>query len=205
LHAYKTPEGALAAIAAESNIDYAENTGVKLATTVVDAQKAGAYINKNMDESVKNAFKKDVDFVTKELDSIERRNAKEKKDADIRKKSKFGRSKTAEDLKDVGAGTKGAKAVAKKKKEEIGETPEQIAKRIKDEEKARLDAEAESLAELEVDAEQGGTVGFVASIIKNADKIAQETEADLDQKARSNEWVKFIASLPKAKQKTLLG
>jgi hypothetical protein len=204
LHAYKTPEGALAAIAAESNIDYAENTGVKLATTVVDAQKAGAYINKNMDESVKNAFKKDVDFVTKELDSIERRNAKEKKDAEIRKKSKFGRSKTAEDLKDVGAGTKGAKAVAKKKKEEIGETPEQIAKRIKDEEKARLDAEAESLAELEVDAEQGGTVGFVASIIKNADKIAQETEADLDQKARSNEWVKFIASLPKTKAKTFL-
>ena len=204
LHAYKTPEGALAAIAAESNIDYAENTGVKLATTVVDAQKAGAYINKNMDESVKNAFKKDVAFVTKELDSVERRNAKEKKDADIRKKSKFGRSKTAEDLKDVGAGTKGARAVAKKKKEEVGETPEQIAKRIKDEEKARLDAEAESLADLELDAEQEGTVGFVASVIRNAEGVAQKTEAELGPKSRNNEWVKFIASLPKTKQKTFL-
>jgi hypothetical protein len=211
LHAYKTPEGALAAIAAESNIDYAENTGVKLATTVVDAQKAGAYINKNMDESVKNAFKKDVDFVTKELDSIERRNAKEKKDAEIRKKSKFGRSKTAEDLKDVGAGTKGAKAVAKKKKEEVGETPEQIAKRIKDEEKerrdkekARRDEEAEATAELELDAEQEGTVGFVASVIRNAQGVAEKTEAELGPKSRSNEWVKFIASLPKTKQKTFL-
>jgi hypothetical protein len=211
LHAYKTPEGALAAIAAESNIDYAENTGVKLATTVVDAQKAGAYINKNMDESVKNAFKKDVDFVTKELDSIERRNAKEKKDAEIRKKSKFGRSKTAEDLKDVGAGTKGAKAVAKKKKEEVGETPEQIAKRIKDEEKerrdkekARRDEEAEATADLELDAEQEGTVGFVASVIRNAQGVAEKTEAELGPKSRNNEWVKFIASLPKTKQKTFL-
>ena len=204
LHAYKTPEGALAAIAAESNIDYAENTGVKLATNVVDAQKAGAYINKNMDESVKNAFKKDVDFVTKELASVERRNAKEKKDADIRKKSKFGRSKTAEDLKDVGAGTKGARAVAKKKKEEVGETPEEIAKRIKDEEKARLDAEAESLADLELDAEQEGTVGFVASVIRNAQGVAEKTEAELGPKSRNDEWVKFIASLPKTKQKTFL-
>ena len=204
LHAYKTPEGALAAIAAESDIDYTEIRKTKLDVTVEDARKAGAYINKSMNESVRKAFKENVDFVAEEFASVQRRNAKEKKDADIRKKSKFGRSKTAEDLKDVGAGTKGAKAVAKKKKEEVGETPEQIAKRIKDEEKARLDAEAESLADLELDAEQGGTVGFVAAVIRNAEGVAQKTEAELGPKSRNNEWVKFIASLPKTKQKTFL-
>jgi hypothetical protein len=204
LHAYETPEGALAAIAAESNVDYTLLENKKLAATVVDVQKARTYINNNMGAPVKKAFRANEDLVAQEIESVQRRNAKEKKDADIRKKSKFGRSKTAEDLKDVGAGTKGAKAVAKKKKEEVGETPAQIAKRLKDEEKARLDAEAESLASLEEQAAQTGTVGYVASIIKNADKIAQKTEADLNQKARSNEWVKFIASLPKTKQKPFL-
>jgi hypothetical protein len=97
-----------------------ENTGVKLAATVVDAQKARCvYKQQHGRTREKMRSGRDVDLVAQEeLDSVERRNAKEKKDAEIRKKSKFGRSKTAEDLKDVGAGTKGAKAVAKKKKEE---------------------------------------------------------------------------------------
>ena len=125
---------------------------------------------------------KDEDLVATELASVERRNAKEKKDAEVRKVSKFGRSKAAEDLKDVGAGTKGAKAVAKKKKEEIGETPEQVAKRIKDEEKARLDEEAEATAELEIEAEQEGTVGYVAAVIRNAQTIAEKAEAELGPK-----------------------
>ena len=95
--------------------------------------------------------------------------------------------KSAEDLKDVDAGTKGAKAVADKKKKEVGETPEETAKRIKDEEKARLDDEAESLASLEEQAAQTGTLGYVASIIKNADQIAQKTEAELGPKSRNDE------------------
>ena len=204
LHAYETPEGAIAAIAAESNVDYTELENKELATTVVDVQKAKTYINKNMGAPVRKAFKADEDLVAQEIESVKRRNAKEKKDAAIRKKSKFGRSKSAEDLKDVGAGTKGAKAVADKKKKEVGETPEETAKRIKDEEKARLDDEAESLASLEEQAAQTGTLGYVASIIKNADKIAQKTEAELGPKSRNDEWVKFIASLPKTKQKVFL-
>jgi len=204
LHAYETPEGAIAAIAAESNVDYTLLENKKLAATVADVQKARTYINKNMGAPVKKAFRANEDLVAQEIESVQRRNAKEKKDADIRKKSKFGRSKTAEDLKDVGAGTKGAKAVAKKKKEEVGETPEQIAKRLKDEEKARLDAEAESLGELSDDAAQTGTVGYVAAIIRNAEGIAQKAEAELGPKSRNDEWVKFIASLPKTKQKTFL-
>ena len=204
LHAYETPEGAIAAIAAESNVDYTLLENKKLAATVADVQKARTYINKNMGAPVKKAFRANEDLVAQEIESVQRRNAKEKKDADIRKKSKFGRSKTAEDLKDVGAGTKGAKAVAKKKKEEVGETPEQIAKRLKDEEKARLDAEAESLGELSDDAAQTGTVGYVAAIIRNAEGISQKAEAELGPKSRNDEWVKFIASLPKTKQKTFL-
>ena len=100
MHAYSTPEGAIAAIAAESNVDYTEIENKKLAATVVDAQKAGAYINKNMGAPVKKAFKANEDFVAKELASVKRRNAKEKKDAEVRKVSKFGRSKAAEDLKE---------------------------------------------------------------------------------------------------------
>ncbi len=119
LHAYETPEGALAAIAAESDADYTEIRTTKLDVTVVDARKAGAYINKSMDESVRKAFKENVDLVAEEIASIARRNAKEKTDAEARKVSKFGRSKTAEDLKKVGAGTKGANAVADKKKKEV--------------------------------------------------------------------------------------
>ena len=42
----------------------------------------------------------------------------------------------------------------RKRKKKYGETPEQTAKRIKDEEKARLDEEAEATAELEIEAEQ---------------------------------------------------
>jgi hypothetical protein len=206
LHAYSTPEGAIAAIAAESNVDYTEIENKKLAATVVDAQKAGAYINKNMDESVKDAFKKNVDFVTKELASVERRNAAEKRSAEARKVSELGRSKTEKELSK--AVNKDALKVDRKLKREkkklVGETPEQIAKRIKDEEKARLDAEAESLADLELDAEQEGTVGYVAAIIKNAQGIAEKTEEELGPQSRSNEWVKFIASLPKIKQKTFL-
>jgi hypothetical protein len=137
-----------------------ENTGVKLAATVVDVQKARCIYKQKHGctrEKMRSGANEDL-VAQEELESVQRRNAKEKKDADIRKKSKFGRSKTAEDLKDVGAGTKGAKAVAKKKKEEVGETPAQIAKRIKDEEKerrrARRDEEAESTAELELQAAQ---------------------------------------------------
>lgn len=203
LHAYSTPEGAIAAVAAESNVDYTEIENKKLAATVADAQKAGAYINKNMDESVRKAFKENVDMITKELASIERRNAKEKADAKARKVSELGRSKTEKELSK--AVNKDALKVDRKLKREkkklVGETPEQIAKRI---DKERRDAEAESLAELALDAEQEGTVGYVAAVIKNAQGIAEKTEAELGPQSRSNEWVKFIASLPKAKQKTFL-
>ena len=203
LHAYSTPEGAIAAIAAESNVDYTEIENKKLAATVVDAQKAGAYINKNMDESVKDAFKKNVDFVTKELASVERRNAKQKTNAEISKISDLGRSKTEKDLsqavnKDA---LKVDRKLKRKKKKLVGETPEQIAKRI---DKERRDAEAESLAEFSLEAEQEGTLGYVAAIIKNAQGIAEKTEEELGPQSRSNEWVKFIASLPKTKQKTFL-
>ena len=204
LHAYETPEGALAAIAAESDADYTEIRTTKLDVTVVDARKAGAYINKSMDESVRKAFKENVDLVAEEIASIARRNAKEKTDAEARKVSKFGRSKTAEDLKKVGAGTKGANAVADKKKKEVGETPKQIADRIKDEEKAELDEEAEFLAELEEDAEQTGTVGFVAATIRNVKTIAEQAEAEIDPAARNSAWVNFIASLPQTKQDKFL-
>ena len=203
LHAYSTPEGAIAAIAAESNVDYTEIENKKLAATVVDAQKAGAYINKNMDESVKDAFKKNVDFVTKELASVQRRNAKQKTNAEISKISELGRSKTEKDLsqavnKDA---LKVDRKLKRKKKKLVGETPEQIAKRI---DKERRDAEAESLAEFSLEAEQEGTLGYVAAIIKNAQGIAEKTEEELGPQSRSNEWVKFIASLPKTKQKTFL-
>ena len=203
LHAYSTPEGAIAAIAAESNVDYTEIENKKLAATVVDAQKAGAYINKNMDESVKDAFKKNVDFVTKELASVERRNAKQKTNAEISKISDLGRSKTEKELskavnKDA---LKVDRKLKRKKKKLVGETPEQIAKRI---DKERRDAEAESLAEFSLEAEQEGTLGYVAAIIKNAQGIAEKTEEELGPQSRSNEWVKFIASLPKTKQKTFL-
>lgn len=204
LHAYSTPEGAIAAIAAESNAGYTVLENKKLAANLADVQKARTYINNNMGAPVKKAFKANEDLVATELASIKRRNAKEKKDAEVRKVSKFGRSKAAEDLKDVGAGTKGAKAVAKKKKEEIGETPEQVAKRIKDEEKARLDEEAEATAELEIEAEQEGTVGYVAAVIRNAQTIAEKAEAELGPASRNSAWVTFVASLPKTKQKTFL-
>jgi hypothetical protein len=206
LHAYETPEGALAAIAAESNVDYTLLENKKLAATVVDVQKARTYINNNMGAPVKKAFRANEDLVAQEIESVQRRNAKEKTDAKARKISELGRSKTEKELSK--AENKDALKVDRKLKREkkklVGETPGEIAKRLKDEEKARLDAEAESLASLEEQAAQTGTLGYVASIIKNADKIAQKTEADLNQKARSNEWVKFIASLPKTKQKPFL-
>ena len=200
LHAYSTPEGAIAAIAAESNVDYTEIENKKLAATVVDAQKAGAYINKNMGAPVKKAFKANEDFVAKELASVKRRNAKEKKDAEVRKVSKFGRSKTEKELskaenKDA---LKVDRKLKKEKKKLVGETPEQTAKRIKDEEKARLDEEAEATAELE------GTTGYVAATIRNAQTIAEKAEAELGPASRNSAWVTFVASLPKTKQKTFL-
>ena len=192
LDAYDSPEAALAVIAAEVNPSYSENTGLVLTTTPEDAAKAKAYINKSMGKEAKQALANNENFIVETLADVKRRNAKVKEDEKARKVSKLGRDKKAEELKDVGAGTKGARAVAKAKKNLVGETPGQIAKGINDE-------EANSLA-----GQKEGTAGTMGAEIRNAEKIARRTEETLAQKARSDEWIAFVESLPAKNQKAFL-
>lgn len=199
LDAYDSPEAALAVIAAEVNPSYSENTGLVLTTTPEDAAKAKAYINKSMGKEAKQALANNENFIVETLADVQRRNAKVKEDEKARKVSKFGRDKKTEELKDVGAGAKGARAVAKEKKNLVGETPTQIAKRIEAEEKARRDEEATSLA-----GQKEGTTGTMGAEIRNAEKIARRTEETLAQKARSDEWIAFVESLPAKNQKAFL-
>jgi len=199
LDAYDSPEAALAVIAAEVNPSYSENTGLVLTTTPEDAAKAKAYINKSMGKEAKQALANNENFIVETLADVQRRNAKVKEDEKARKVSKFGRDKKTEELKDVGAGAKGARAVAKEKKNLVGETPTQIAKRIEAEEKARRDEEATSLA-----GQKEGTTGTMGAEIRNAEKIARRTEETLAQKARSDEWIAFVKSLPAKNQKAFL-
>ena len=193
LDAYDTPASALAAIAAEANNPiYSVNPEDVLSTTPQDAKAAVAYINKSMGKEVKQTLVDNENFIRKTLDDVKRRNAKEKTDKAARTVSKFGRDKKAEELKDVGAGTKGAIAVAEAKKKLVGETPRQIAKRINDE-------EAESLA-----GQKEGTTGTMGAEIRNAEKIARRTEETLAQQARSDEWIAFVESLPAKNQEAFL-
>ena len=220
--AYPDVGDALAVLAAESKLDFTESKRFSITDTskpaealeerkrvVAAATKAVKWINSNLSPDTRAALAENIAFVEQEIENkktgAENREREDaRNDEDIRKVSKINQSKEQFDFKGVSDGAKGARAVDKKKKKEIGETPAETAKRIKDEEKARLDAEAESLGELADNAEQTGTVGYVAAIIRNAEGIAQKAEAELGPKSRSDEWVKFIASLPKTKQKVFL-
>jgi hypothetical protein len=220
--AYPDVGDALAVLAAESKLDFTESERFSITDTsdktkaleerkrvVAAATKAVKWINSNLSPDTRAALEENIAFVEQEIENkktgAENREREDaRNDEDIRKVSKINQSKEQFDFKGVSDGAKGARAVDKKKKKEIGETPAETAKRIKDEEKARLDAEAESLGELADNADQTGTVGYVAAIIRNAEGIAQKAEAELGPKSRSDEWVKFIASLPKTKQKVFL-
>jgi hypothetical protein len=220
--AYPDVGDALAVLAAESKLDFTESKRFSITDTskpaealeerkrvVAAATKAVKWINSNLSPDTRAALEENIAFVEQEIENkktgAENREREDaRNDEDIRKVSKINQSKEQFDFKGVSDGAKGARAVDKKKKKEIGETPAETAKRIKDEEKARLDAEAESLGELADNADQTGTVGYVAAIIRNAEGIAQKAEAELGPKSRSDEWVKFIASLPKTKQKVFL-
>jgi len=227
--AYPDVGDALAVLAAESKLDFTESKKFSITDTSDDtkarkerervakaATRAVKWINSNLSPDTRAALAENIAFVEQEIENKKtgaenRERADARNDKAIREVSNINQSKEQFDLKGVSDGGKGTRAVNKAKKKLVGETPAQVTKRLKDEEKERQakikdanDKAAESLGELADDAEQTGTAGYVAAIIRNAEGIAQKAEAEIDPTARNNEWVKFIASLPPTKQKTFL-